>query len=61
VLALQADVRSSADVDSAVEAAWKAFGQRLDIVVHAAGVSHDALIVRASDASVVLASCISRK
>jgi NAD(P)-dependent dehydrogenase (short-subunit alcohol dehydrogenase family) len=61
VLALQADVRSTADVDAAVESAWKAFGQRLDIVVHAAGVSHDALIVRASDTSVVLVSCISRQ
>ena len=52
VLALQVDVRESSSVDAAVESAWSAFGQRLDLVVHAAGVSHDALIVRATDASV---------
>lgn len=52
VLALQVDVRVSSSVDAAVDAAWSAFGQRLDLVVHAAGVSHDALIVRATDASV---------
>jgi len=52
LLALQADVRSSADVDAAVDAAWNAFGQRIDIVVHAAGVNHDSLLVRATDAAI---------
>lgn len=52
VLAVEADSRSSVSVDAAVEAVWREFGQRLDLLVHAAGVSHDALLVRASDAHI---------
>ena len=52
VISIECDVKSSVSVDAAVDAAWNAFGQRLDIVVHAAGVSVDALIVRTNDESV---------
>ena len=52
VLGLECDVRSSVSVDTVVEAAWVAFGSRLDLVVHAACVSYDALIARASDATI---------
>ena len=52
VLGIEADCRSSSCVDASVECAWSHFGGRLDLLVHAAGVNHDALLLRAKDAHI---------
>lgn len=50
-LGFHCDVTDAASVQSAVSGAFGALGHRLDLVVFAAGVNHDAIIVRAKDES----------
>lgn len=45
------DVSDSSSVDRFVDAAHTALGGRIDLVIHAAGINQDSLIVRAKDES----------